>query len=24
MNGTHKRIWVCTQCLKGGKIKKVA
>jgi large subunit ribosomal protein L28 len=24
MNGTHKRIWVCTQCLKGGKVKKVA
>jgi large subunit ribosomal protein L28 len=24
INGTHKRIWVCTQCLKKGKIKKVA
>ncbi len=24
IKGTHKRIWVCTKCLKAGKVKKVA
>ena len=23
MNGTVKRIWVCTRCLRSGKVKKV-
>lgn len=24
ISGAHKRIWVCTSCLKGGKVKKAA